>query len=82
MCAILTNLPSPLSRNFPGNAFPDILTQFVLDNPVALQKKYLKLKDDPNMKKECMELRKMVKVGEQKALGMLVHLFDWLGGLE
>ena len=82
MCAILTNLPSPLSRNFPGNAFLDILTQFVLDNPVALQKKYLKLKDDPNMKKESMDLRTMVKAGEQKALGMLVHLFDWLGGLE
>ena len=82
MCSILTNVPSPLSQNIPENAFPGILIQFVLDNPVALQKKYLKLKDDPNMKKESMDLRNMVKAGEQKALGMLVHLFDWLGGLE
>ena len=76
MCSILTNVPSSLSQNFPGDAFPDILTQFVLDNPVALQKKYLKLKDDPNMKKVSMDLRTMVKVGEQKALEMLVDLFD------
>ena len=82
MCSILTNLPSPLSQNIPGNAFPDILVQFVLDNPVALQKKYLKLKGDPNMKKESMELRTMVKAGEQKALEMLVDLFDWLDGLD
>ena len=82
MCSILTNVPSPLSQNIPGNAFPDILVQFVLDNPVALQKKYLKHKDDPNMKKESMELRTMVKAGEQKALEMLVDLFDWLDGLD
>ena len=82
MCSILTNLPSPLSQNFHGDAFPDILTQFVLDNPVALQKKYLKLKDDPNMMKESMDLRTMVKAGEQKALEMLVDLFNWLDGLD
>ena len=82
MCSILTNLPSPLSQNFPGNAFPGILIQFVLDNPVALQKKYLKLKGDPNMKKESTDLRTMVKAGEQKALEVLVDLFDWLDGLD
>ena len=82
MCSILTNLPSPLSQNIPVNAFPDILVQFVLDNPIALQGKYLKLKDDPNMKKESMDLRTMVKAGEEKALEMLVVLFDWLDGLD
>ena len=82
MCSILTNLPSPLSQNLHGGAFLDIPAQFVLDNPVALQKKYLKLKDDPNMKKEGMDLRTMVKAGEQKALEMLVDLFDWLDGLD
>ena len=82
MCSILTNLPSPLSQNILGNAFPDIPVQFVLDNPIALQEKYLQLKDDPNMKKESMDLRTMVKAGEQKALEMLVDLFDWLDGLD
>ena len=56
--------------------------QFLLNNPIALQKKYLKLKDDPNMKKTKTELRKAVKAGEQSALRMLVDLYDWLDGLE
>jgi len=56
--------------------------QFLLNNPVALQKKYLKLKDDPNMKKTNAELRKAVKVGEENGLEMLVELYDWLDGLE
>ena len=82
MCSILTNLPSPLSQNIHGDGFPDIPTQFILDNPVALQKKYLKLQDDPDMKKESIDLRTMVKAGEEKALEMLVDLFDWLDGLD
>jgi len=56
--------------------------QFLLNNPIALQKKYLKLTDHPNMKKTKTELRKAVKAGEQSALGMLVGLYDWLDGLE
>ena len=56
--------------------------QFLLNNPIALQRKYLKLKDDPNMKKRRVDLRKAVKAGEEQALEMLVKLFDWLDGLE
>jgi len=56
--------------------------QFLLNNPIALQKKYIKLKDDPNIKKTKTELRKAVKVGEENALEMLVELYDWLDGLE
>jgi len=56
--------------------------QFLLNNPIALQRKYLKLKDDPNMKKKRVDLRKAVKAGEEQGLGVLVKLFDWLDGLE
>ena len=45
---------------------------FVLDNPIALQTRF---KDDPAM-------RRMVKACEQRALEMLVKLFDWLDGLQ
>jgi len=76
---------SPLHWNFSGDTIPDALKdapQFLLNNPVALQKKYLRLKGDPNMKKGKRDLRKEVKAGEEGALEMLVDLFDWLDGLE
>ena len=41
---VFTNVPSPLSWNFSKDTIPDQLRsaeQFLLDNPVALQKKYL-----------------------------------------
>ena len=55
---------------------------FHLDNPVALQKKYLTLKGDQTKKDVKTELRRHVKAGEQKALEMMVKLFDWLDSLE
>jgi hypothetical protein len=82
---ILTNLSSPLYQNFPGNAVPDILKgapQFLLNNPIALQRKYFELKDSPIMKKGNMDLRKMVKADEQMAQEMLADLLNWLGGLD
>jgi len=85
ICSILSNLSSALYQNFPGNTVSDVLKttpQFLLNNPVALQRKYLKLKNDPIMKKGRMDLHKMVKADEQKALEMLVDLFDWLDGLD
>jgi len=56
--------------------------QFILNNPIALLKKYNKLKGDPNTRKERAEFRKAVKAGEQDALEMMVDLFDWLCDLE
>jgi len=55
--------------------------QFLLNNPIALQKKYKKLKDvsSAGMSKR---MHKVVKSGEQTALETLVKLFDWLDGLE
>ena len=82
---MFTNVLSPLHWNFSGDTIPDVLKeapQFLLNNPVALQKKYLKLKDDPHMKTGRAEFRKAVKGGEENALETLVELFDWLDGLE
>ena len=82
---IFTNVLSPLHWNFSRDTLPNILRdapQFLLNNPVSLQRKYLKFKDNPNMKRGRMSLRDAVKAGEQNALRMLVELFDWLDGLE
>ena len=73
--------------NFSGDTVPDALKaapHFLLNNPVALQRKYLKLKDDPNanVKQGSTDSRDVVKAEEQSALGMLVEIFNWLDGLE
>ena len=82
---MFTNVLSPLHWNFAVDTVPAELKgapQFLLNNPIALQRKFLKLKHDPNMKKRRNNLHNAVKAGEQHALGMLVKLFDWLDGLE
>ena len=82
---LFTNSPSFLSLNVPKDIIPEILKdapQFLLDNPIALQRKFLELKDDPNKKRMRREMQKTVKGAEQTALGTLVDLFDWLDGLE
>jgi hypothetical protein len=84
---ISTNVAKPLHWNFPGdiisNALRDTRTPiFAFNNPIALQKEYLKLKGGPSKSKEKADLRKAAKVAQQKALEMLVDLFDWLDSLE
>jgi len=82
---MFTNVTSPLHWNFSGDTIPDVLKdapRLLLNNPIALHKKYLKLKGDPNMKKGMSELLRAVNAGEQNALETLVDLFDWLDGLE
>src|SRR5258706_2916152 len=82
---MFTNVLSPPHWNLSGDTIPNSLKNapcFLLNNPVALQKKYLKRKDDPNMKTARADLRKAVKASEETAMGMLVELFDWLDGLE
>ena len=82
---LLTRVSSPLYENFSGGTLPDVLKdapQFLLDNPIALQGSYLKLKDARNMKNWKAEMRKTVTTGEERALEMLMHLFDWLDGVE
>ena len=82
---VLTNVSSPLYQNFSGDTIPEVLKdapQFLLDNPVALQRKYLKLKGDVQSRSKRAEMRKTVKAGEEQALEMLVDFFDWLDGLK
>ena len=77
--------PSYLSLNYPKDVFPNILKdapQFLLDNPIVLQKKFLEVKEDPNKKKFRKEIQKDTRRAEQMALETLVDLFDWLDGLE
>ena len=81
---LFTNVLSPFSWNFSTDTLPDMfrdVPQFLLDNPVALQKKYLDLKYHSNKKKQRAVMRKAVLAGEERALEMLVKLFDWLDGL-
>ena len=80
-----TNVPSPLYVKFPQHTLPGFLKdapQFLLDNPVALQKNYLKIKDGPDTRMIRADFRKAVKTSEQDALEMLVDLFDRLDSLE
>jgi len=82
---LLTNVNNPLYTNFSKDTVPDALKEapeFLLNNPIALQRKYLNLKDNPDMKKRSPEFREAVKAGEQEALEMLVDLFDWLDDIE
>ena len=82
---MFTNVLSPLHWNFDDATIPDVLKeapQFFLNNPIALRRKYNKLKDDPNTRKVREELYEAVKAGEQDAMEMLVDLFDWLSDLE
>lgn len=82
---VFTNIVDPLSFNFCQDTIPEVLKdarQFQLDNPISLQRKYLELKNDPDMEQGMVTLCKAVKDSEGKALEMLVDLVDWLSSLE
>ena len=82
---LLTNVISPLHCNFSKDPAPDVLKgapQFLLNNPIAVQRKYLNLHDNTDMKKRSTQLREAMNVAERDALEMLVDLFDWLDALE
>ena len=82
---VLTNVSGPLYQNFSGDTLPDVLKDapvFLLDNPIALQRKYLELKDDAKLRSKGAEMCKTVKASEEQALEMLVDFFDWLDGLK
>ena len=82
---LFTNSPTYLSLNVSKGVIPEVLReapQFLLDNPIALQRKFLESKDEPDKKKGRKEMQKAVKIAEQRALEMLVDLFDWLDDLE
>ena len=84
---VFTNVLNPFSLNFSQDTVPQVLKdapQFHLDNPVALQKRYIELagKGDQSKKNLKSDMRKHIVAGEQKALQMMVRLFDWLDRLE
>ena len=82
---MFTKVSSPLDWNFSEDTLPVELRaveMFLIDNPIARQKQYLVLKSDKNRKKLRMSMRKAVLAGEERALEVLVNLFDWLDGLE
>jgi hypothetical protein len=81
---VLTNLSSPLYQNFSTETIPDVLKdapQFLLNNPFALQRKYLEFKGGPQMKEGRTDWYEVVKADERPALQMLADLFDWLDDL-
>jgi len=82
---MLTNTSDPLYQNFSKDILPEAFNhapQYLLNNPIALQRKYLKLKDEPNMRRQRAYFREAVKASEQDALEMLMDFFDWLDRLE
>jgi hypothetical protein len=82
---VLTNTSTALDQNFSRDTLPDVFKHaphFLLNNPIALQRRYLELKDNPNMESQGSYFRETVKASEQGGLEMLVELFDWLGSLE
>ena len=80
---MLSNVAHPFSTNCSTNDLSDVLKaahRFEIDNPIAPQKKYIKLEAMKNM--DMSEMQKTVKDAEQNGLEVLVNLFDWLYGLE
>jgi tRNA U34 5-carboxymethylaminomethyl modifying GTPase MnmE/TrmE len=83
---LFTNVSSPLSWNFEASSLPSGLqnaTQFLLDNPLALRKKYDEIK--PTLSKNPAKLKTLqaaVRDGHRKALEMLADMFNWIDGLE
>ena len=75
---LLTNTSNPLFQNFSGDALEEGFKdapQFLPNNPIALHRRCLELKDAPNTMSQAHIFRKAAKASEQDALGPL--LFNW-----
>ncbi|KZV68359.1 hypothetical protein PENSPDRAFT_634475 [Peniophora sp. CONT] len=83
---MFTNVANPLTWNFSDDTIPPPLKdapKFLVENPIALQKRYDELKGTPKKKRTVLaNMHKMVIDGEATALETLVEVFDWLDGLE
>jgi len=80
---LLSSVPTLASLNFPYDAILNDLThapKFLIDNPIALQKNYLKQMGHLD-KKTLKKMKDSIQKAEEGALEMLVELFDWLDGL-
>lgn len=86
---LFTNVSSPLSWNFDEESLPEALRDnalYLLDNPVAMQDKYVREKQKMESKGKVNQnilrtLRESVEEGHKKALSELVRIFDWLDTL-
>jgi len=82
---LFTNVGEPVYSNVCEDTVPAILRvarQFHIDNPIALQRKYVKRNGDFIVKESRSGLRKLMKAAEQDALEMVKELFNWMEGLE
>ena len=81
---LFTNVSNPLSWNFEVETLPDELRgakSFLIDNPLAMQKKYLKdcgKIDENKMKK----FKNWVNQHHHTAVETLAEIFDWLDGVK
>ena len=67
----LTNTSTPLYQNFSRDILPEIskdAPQFLLNDPIMLQRKYLELKGSQKMRGQMSDFREEVKASEQDAL--------------
>jgi GTPase SAR1 family protein len=81
---MFTNVSDPLNCNFEEDSLPDVLrhaNQYLLDNPVALQKKFLEQKTRGALQKALPKMQRRVQDSEETALETLIELFDWLDNL-
>ena len=81
---LLTNTSNPLYQNFSRDILPEVFMgapELFLDNPTALQRKYLERKGGPNTRSQMTHFRELVQASEHDALEMLVDLFGWLDAL-
>ena len=70
------------SAKTPSQLFLESERQFQIANPIALQTKYLRFRDDQGVESMRAEMREEVKAAEQDAWDVLVNLFDWVDGLD
>ena len=81
---MFTGVSSPLSWNYHEDTLPEAFRAaepFLIDNPVANQKRYNSLTGDLTKKKVRARMRKGVLASQEAALGELVRLFDRLDRL-
>ena len=83
---VFTNIQNAVSWNFSRETISRLLEdapRFFLDNPCALQKRSLELRNNRKVKttKGQLKMRKFMENSEEEALETLVELFDWLDSL-
>lgn len=79
---LFTNVSTPLSWNFETETLPDGFRdaeQFLIDNPIALLKKFEQLRSSSPTHKLIGALWRSVEECHTKALDVLAEILDWVG---